>query len=77
MYFSGRNEGVFYILASINIHVGIYMDSDHYYHDLLDYNTGSWLRCNGEKISNCRGYPDNVYDELSHKINKSREKYIL
>ena len=40
MSFSGSHDEVFYILVSIKLHVGKYMDISHYACDVLDYNTG-------------------------------------
>ena len=60
--FSGINDEVVYIIVSIKIHVGQDMDSGQYYCGVLDYNTGTWWRFVDYKITNFRGYPENVYD---------------
>ena len=67
MSFSGSDYEVVYILVSIKINVGKYMDSGNYYCDVLYYNIGTWWICDDYRILNFRGYPDNVYDELSHE----------
>ena len=64
MSFSGSEDGVVYILVSIKNNIGKDMDSGHYYCDILDYNKVTLWRYDNEKISEFRGYPDNVYDEL-------------
>ena len=46
------------------------MDSGHYVCDILDYNTGTWWRCDDEIITNYSGYPENVYYDLSHENGK-------
>ena len=33
----------------------------------MDYNTGTWWRCDDDTITNYSGYPDNVYDDLLHE----------
>ena len=43
------------------------MYSGHYACYLLHYNTGIWWRCDDEIITNYSGYPENVYDDLSHE----------
>ena len=67
MSFSGKHDEVFYILVSIKLHVGKYMDSGHYFCDVLDYNTVMWWNCDDDTITNYSGYPENVYDNLSNK----------
>ena len=52
------------------------MDSDHYYCDLLYFNTGKRWRCEDITISEFSGYPDSVYDELSHE-DIHKKKYIF
>ena len=66
MSFSGKHYKVVYILVSIKLHVGQYMDSVHYICDLLDYNTGTWWNCDNYTINNYSGYPENFYDNLSN-----------
>ena len=67
MYLSGNYDEVVYILVSIKNNLGKFMGSGHCYCDILDYNTGTWWICDDDNISEFRGYPCNVYDELSHK----------
>ena len=55
-----------YIIVSVKIHVGQDIYSGHYYCDLFYYNTVTWWVCDDDKITNGRGYPENLYDELSH-----------
>ena len=66
MSFSCSDDEVVYILISINIRLDKDMSSGHTYVGVLDYNTGTLWRCDDEKKSELRGYPDNVYDKLSH-----------
>ena len=65
--FSGRHAEVVYILVSIKIHIGKYMDSGHYFCYVLDYNTVRWRNCDDGTITYYSGYPDNVYDNLSNE----------
>ena len=67
MPFSGSDGELVYILISINIRLGKDRDSGQYYCDVLDYNKGTWWRCDDDKISKFIGYPDNVYDEFLHE----------
>ena len=46
-----NNPEVLYILVSIKLHIGNYMDKGHYVCDVLDYNTGTWWNCDDEKKS--------------------------
>ena len=77
MSFSGRNDEVVYIIVSIKINVGKDMGSCRYYSDVLDHNTGIWWICDNEKMTDFRGYLDNVYDGLLHEKGKNRGKEIL
>ena len=43
------------------------MNSGHHVYYLLDYNTGTWLRCGNVIINIYSGYPENVYNDLSHE----------
>ena len=43
------------------------MDSVHYYCGVLDYNKGTWSRCDNDKISEFRGYPFNVCEYFLHE----------
>ena len=52
MSFAGSDDEVVYIISSIKINVGQYMDGCNYYFDVLDYNTGPWWRCDDDKITN-------------------------
>ena len=42
MSFSGKRDEEVYIIVSINLHVGKYMDSGHYVCYKVGYNTGTW-----------------------------------
>ena len=64
MSFPGIESEVFYILVSINLHIGKYMDKGNYVCDVLDYNTGEWWNCDDDTITQYPEYPMNVYDEL-------------
>ena len=74
--FSGRHDEVVYILVSIKIRVGKYMDSFHYVCDVLDNIRGRWWNCNNDTITNYSGYLKNVYDILSNK-NKKGEEIVM
>ena len=37
---------------------------------VLDYNTGKWCRYDDDIITNYSGYPENIYDDLSHESGK-------
>ena len=75
--FSGIDNGLVYVLVSIKIRVVKNMDSGHLVCYVLDYNSGKWQRCEYDKITNFRGYPENVYDELLHENKQNQGKYIL
>ena len=77
MYFSGSHDEVVYIMASIKLHVGRDTDSDHYICDVLDYNTGTWWKCDYDIITIYSGYTENFYDDLSHEMNKNRVGGLL
>ena len=64
MSFSGKHQGVVYILVSIKLHIGNDMDSGHYVCDLLDYNIGTWCICDDDTITQYPEYPINLYDDL-------------
>ena len=61
---------VLYIIVSIKLHIGNYMDQGHYVCDLLYYNTGTWWNCDDEKVTQYPGYPINVYNDLSSDKSK-------
>ena len=50
MYFSCSNDELVYILVSVNICQGKYMDSVTYYCDESDYKTVTWWRCENDTI---------------------------
>ena len=56
---------VIYILVSIKLHIGNYMDQGHYVRDVLEYNTGTWWNCDDEIVTQYPGYPMNVYNDVS------------
>ena len=66
MSFSGKNDKVVYILVSIKLHVGKYMDSDQYVCDVLDYSRGTWGNCDNDTRTNYSEYLDNVCNDLSN-----------
>ena len=72
MSFPGINAEVVYILVSISIHIGMYMDSGHHVCDVLYYSMGTWWYCDDDTITNYSGYPENVYDNLSNEKEKKR-----
>ena len=50
------------------------MDSGHYYYSILDYNTGTWWRCDDDKINNYTWYPKKLYDKLLHENEQNQGK---
>ena len=64
MSFLGIDSEVFYILVSINLHIGKDMDNVHYVCDVLEYNTGTWWNYDDDTIPQYPGYLMNVCDEL-------------
>ena len=68
-------EEVVYILISIHINVSISMDSGNCVCKVLDYNTGTWWRCDDCTIKNYSRYPENLYDDLSPRNEKKGEIY--
>ena len=72
MSFTGIDAEVIYIIVSIKINIGKYMDKGHYVCDILDYNTGTWWNCDDDTITQYPGYPMNVHDELL--IDKKEKK---
>ena len=58
-----NNPKVIYILVSIKIHIRNDMDQGHYVCDVLEYNTGTWWNCYGEKVTQYSGYTMNVYND--------------
>ena len=54
-----------YVLVSIKYHIGNDLDWGHYVCDVLDYNTGTWWKCDDEIVTKYPGYPMNVYNEVS------------
>ena len=61
---------VIYILVSIKLHIGNYMDQGHYVCDVLDYRTGIWCNFGDEKVTQYPVYPMNVYNDLSSDKNQ-------
>ena len=53
------------------------MYSGQYVYDILDYNTEIWWRCDGNIINNYSGYPDIIYDDLSHENEQKRGEIIM
>ena len=70
------NPEVLYILASIKIHIGNYMDTGHYVCDVLDYKKGTWWNCDDETITQYPGYPMNVYNDLSSDKKQKNKKKV-
>ena len=64
MSFPDKNPEVLYILVSIKLNIGNYMNKGHYVCDILYYNTGTWWNYDDETITKYTGYPMNVYDDL-------------
>ena len=49
------------MLVSIIMNDGYSMSSNNYYCGVLYFNTGIWLRCDDDIITQLTGLPDNVY----------------
>ena len=64
MSFPDKHPEVFYIIFSINLHIGNDMDKGHYVYVVLDYNTRTWWNCDDEIITQYPGNAMNVYDDL-------------
>ena len=77
MFFSGKHYEVVYIIVSIKIHVGKYMDNGNCIFDILDYNKGTWWNCDDDTITNYSGYPDNVYEYSSNENEQKKGKCLL
>ena len=77
MYFSGNRDEVVYIMISIKIYIDKDMNIGHYFCDVLDYNTETWWRCDDDIITNYSGYPENVYDDVSHEYGKKGNRIIM
>ena len=56
---------VIYVLVYIKYHIGNDLDQGHYIYDVLDYNTGTWWKCDDEIVTKYPGCPMNVYNEVS------------
>ena len=50
------------------------MDSGQYYCDVLYYNTETWWRYDNDKITNFRGYPENINYEILHENKQNQAK---
>ena len=60
-YMSCPNDPkVICVLVSIKFHIGNDLDQGHYLCDVLDYNTGTWWKCDDEIVIEYPGYPMNV-----------------
>ena len=62
--FQVGSNAVVHILFSIKIHVGKYIYSFHYYCDVLSHRIVTYWGCDNERMTDLRGYLDNVYNEL-------------
>ena len=60
MSFSDKHPEDIYILVSIKLHIGNYMDKGHYVCDVLNYNIGTWWNYDDDTITQYPGYPSNV-----------------
>ena len=60
-----NNPEVIYVLVYIKYNIGNDLDQGHYECDVLDYNTGTWWKCDDEIVTKYPGYPMNVYNEVS------------
>ena len=50
------------------------MDQGHYVCDVLDYNTGTWWKCDDEIVTKYPGYTMNVYNEVSSDTKHKKGK---
>ena len=66
MPFPDIDAEVLYIISSIKIYIGNYIDKGHYVWGVLDYNTGTWWDLYDSKLTKYLGYQKNVYDDLSN-----------
>ena len=64
-------------MVSIKIHEGNKMYAGHYYYYELDYTTVTWWECDDDNILKFSGYPDNIYDELSHEDIYQYKKVLM
>ena len=64
MYFPGIDTEVIYIIVSIKYHIVNDMYKGHYVCNVLDHNTWTWCNCDDDTITQCPGYPMDVYDDL-------------
>ena len=64
-----NNPEVIYVLVSIKYYIANDLDQVHYVCDVLDYNTGTWWKCDDEIVTKYPGYPMNVFNEVSSDKN--------
>ena len=62
MSFTGIEFELIYILISVKLRIGKYMDKGHYVCGILYYNTGTWWNCYDDTITQYPVYPMNLYD---------------
>ena len=77
MAFPDEHAEVLYIIFSIRLHIGNYMDRCHFVCDVLDYNKRTCWNCDDDTITKYPGYPMNVYDDLSIDKNQKNVKYCV
>ena len=77
MSFSGSYDKVVYILLSIKISVGKYMDIGHYLCNVLNCNIETRWEFDDDIITNFSGYPENFHDDLSHESKQNIGKELL
>ena len=63
-----------YFIVSIKYHIGNCLDQVRYICDVLDYNTGTWWKCDDEIVTKYPGYPMNVYNEVSSDKKRKKSK---
>ena len=61
-----------YVLVSIKYHIDNELDQGHYVCDVLDYNNGTWWKCDDEIVTKYPRYPMNVYNEVSNAYKKGK-----
>ena len=71
-----NNTEVIYVIVSIKYHIINDLDQGHYVCDVLDYNTGTWWKCDDEIVTKYPGYLMNVYNEVSSDKKKKVKDMI-
>ena len=72
-----NNPKVIYVLVYIKYYIVNDLDQGHYICDVLDYNTGTWWKCDDEIVTKYPGYPMNVCIEVSSDKKQKKVKYMI